>query len=181
MRPVECGRFRSVCTAGDARDAMRAGEDLMTRGLVLVAVGGLVVGGLGVSAQSPTDWPAVAGDVGAMKFTPAGEITPANVARLAQAWTFDGAGAAPIVVNNVMYFVSAGSVTAIKADAGTPLWTFPLSRATPGGAIRRGMTYWPGVAPYAPRVLVTMSAGKLVQLDARTGELVPAAGVIDLE
>ena len=55
-----------------------------------------------------------------------------------------------------------------------------MSEATPGGAIRRGMTYWPGTPPHAPRVLVTMSGGKLVQLDAKTGKLIPQVGVIDL-
>ena len=32
-----------------------------------------------IAAQSPTDWPAVAGDVGAMKYSPIDQITPANV------------------------------------------------------------------------------------------------------
>ena len=49
----------------------------------------------------------------------------------------------------------------------------PLIEVTAGGAIRRGMTYWPGAANHPPRVLVTMSSGKLVQLDAKTGKLVP--------
>lgn len=153
----------------------------MTRGRMLVIAAGLLVAGVRIAAQSPTDWPAVAGDLGARKFSPAADITPANVTRLATAWTFDGAGTAPIVINDVMYFVSGANVVALKADAGTEIWRFPLSRATSGGAIRRGMTYWPGVAPYAPRVLITMSAGKLVQLDAMTGTLVPNVGVIDLE
>jgi quinoprotein glucose dehydrogenase len=43
------------------------------------------------------------------------------------------------------------------------------------------MTYWPGAAGHAPRVLVTISAGTLVQLDAKTGTLVPDVGVVDLE
>ena len=76
-----------------------------------------------------------------------------------------------------MYFVAGGNVVALKADTGTEVWKFPLSKATPGGAIRRGMTYWPGTPTHAPRVLVTMSGGKLVQLDAKTGTLVPDVGV----
>ena len=76
-----------------------------------------------------------------------------------------------------MCLVAAGTVT-LNADSGTQAWTFPLSQATPGGAIRRGMSYWPG-APPVPRVLVTMSGGKLVQLDAGTGTR-PQVGVVDL-
>ena len=115
-----------------------------------------------------------------MKYSPADQITPANVSTLTQAWTYPTGGAAPIVINNVMYFAAGPNVVALNADAGTELWKFALADATPGGAIRRGMTYWPGTPPHAPRVLVTMSAGKLVQLDAKTGKLIPDAGVIDL-
>ena len=106
-----------------------------------------------------------------MKYSPANQITPANVATLTQAWTYASAGSAPIVINNIMYFVGGGNVIALNADTGTEAWKFALSEATPGGAIRRGMTYWPGTPPHAPRVLVTMSGGKLVQLDAKTGTL----------
>ena len=108
------------------------------------------------------------------------QITPANVSTLAQAWTYPSGGAAPIVIDNTMYFVAAGHVVALNATTGTEVWKFALSEAAPGGAIRRGMTYWPGAASQPPRVLVTMSGGKLVQLDAKTGTLVPQAGVIDL-
>ena len=48
-------------------------------------------------------------------------------------------------------------------------------------SVRRGMTYWPGDATHPPRVLVTISAGRLVQLDAKTGQPVPEVGVVDLE
>ena len=32
------------------------------------------------------------------------------------------------------------------------------------------MSYWPGTPPHAPRVLVTIGGGKLVQLDAKSGD-----------
>ena len=153
----------------------------MTRRSILYPFA-LVLAGLwaAVGAQTQTDWPAVAGDLGGMKYAPVDEITPANVSRLAEAWTYTPSGAAPLVINNVMYFVGGGNVIALHADSGTEAWKFALSQATTGGAIRRGMTYWPGGSGQAPRVLVTMSGGKLVQLDAKTGQLVPDVGVIDL-
>src|SRR4030095_12157337 len=83
-------------------------------------------------------------------------------------------------IDNVMYFVAGANVVALNADSGTEAWKFPLSQATTGGAIRRGMTYWPGTPPHAPRVLVTLSGGILVQLDAKAGKLLPDVGVIDL-
>jgi len=110
-------------------------------------------------AQSAIDWSAAAGDLGATKYAPVDQITPANVTKLTQAWTYQPAGPSPIVISNIMYFVAAGTVVALNADSGTEAWTFKLSDATPGGVIRRGMTYWAGTAQHAPRVLVTISSG----------------------
>jgi len=59
----------------------------MARVSVFVAAGLFALTGLPVQAQSPTDWPAAAGDVGATKYAPVDQITPANVAKLAQAGT----------------------------------------------------------------------------------------------
>jgi quinoprotein glucose dehydrogenase len=150
----------------------------------LVAVGGgaglLWLAALALHAQSPTDWPAAAGDIGAMKYSPADQITPANVGRLTQAWTYQPGGPAPIVVNNLLYTVAGANVVALNAETGVEAWKFKLSDATTGGAIRRGMTYWPGDAQNDPRVLVTISSGKLVQLEAKTGKLVAGVGVVDL-
>ena len=154
----------------------------MTRAPHAAAVGFVLVAALSTRAQqTPVDWPAVAGDAGAMKYSPADQITPANVSALKEAWTRQPGGPAPIVVDGVMYFASAGTVVALNAETGAELWTFALADATPGGAIRRGMTWWPGDPRHAARVLVTMSAGKLVQLDAKTGKLVADVGVVDLE
>jgi quinoprotein glucose dehydrogenase len=133
-----------------------------------------------LAAQGTTDWSSTAGDPGATKYTRAAEITPANVARLEEVWTYRPGGPSPIVVDNTMYFASGGNVVALKADSGSELWKFPLRQAAQGPAIRRGMTYWPGNAEHAPRVLVTIGSGTLVQLDAKSGQLVPGVGSIDL-
>jgi quinoprotein glucose dehydrogenase len=151
----------------------------MKRLLLGVATTGLMLSA-GLAAQSASDWSGTAGDAGAMKYAPASEITPANVSRLKEVWTYRPGGPAPIVINNTMYFASGGNVVALKADSGTELWKFPLRQAAQGAAIRRGMTYWPGTPEHAPRVLVTIGSGTLVQLDAKTGQLVPGVGTIDL-
>src|SRR5690349_16017642 len=116
----------------------------MTRLATLFLLGflGVVV----VSAQTPTpDWPAVGGDIGGMKYSPLDEITPANVTKLTQAWSYNGGGV-PIIIDNVMYFASGGSIVAVKADSGTEVWKFQLNQAAPGAPVRRGLTYWPGDA-----------------------------------
>ena len=134
----------------------------------------------GLAAQSASDWPSTAGDPGAMKYSSVSDITPANVTRLKEAWTYRPGGPSPIVVNNILYFVSGPNVVALNADSGTEAWRFAIRDAAQGGAIRRGMTYWAGDAEHAPRVLVTLGVGTLVQLDAKTGRPVPSVGTIDL-
>jgi quinoprotein glucose dehydrogenase len=150
--------------------------------LVPVSVLFFTLGALAIAdAQSTTDWPAVAGDVGASKYSPADQITPANVNKLAQSWTYGPGGPNPIVINNTMYFVAGGrTVVALKADAGTEIWKYSLAEASPGVSQRRGLTYWPGDAQHPARILVTMAQGTLVQLDAKTGQLAPKVGVVDL-
>ena len=132
-------------------------------------------------AQTRDDWRSIGGDAGGTKYSPLADITPANVARLAVAWSYQPGGPMPIVVGNTMYFVGAGNAVALQADSGVELWKSPLAKATPGQSVRRGLTYWPGDATHPPRLLVTISSGRLVQLDAKTGELVPKVGVVDLE
>ena len=46
---------------------------------------------------------------------------------------------------------------------------------------RNGLTYWTGPAPAAPRIIVGVTSGWLLQLDAKTGKPIPGpAHVIDL-
>jgi len=152
---------------------MRPGSILAVMMWLALAVAG--------SAQQATDWASVGGDPGGMKFAPLDQITPSNVSGLKQAWTHEPGGAWPLVIDNTMYFTAGGEVVALEADTGAERWTFRLADAAAGNPIRRGMSYWPGTDEHPARVLVTIGSGKLVQLDARTGQLVPEVGVVDLE
>ena len=60
----------------------RKGAAMLNRRLALLgAAAAIALRVLALDAQSPAaDWPAVAGDVGGMKYPPANQITPANVA-----------------------------------------------------------------------------------------------------
>ena len=161
------------------------------RSVRLLTVCALMLGG-SVAAQHANDWFTVGNDPGGMKFSPLTQITPANVTRLAKAWSYDlGAPATgytitPIVVSNVMYLPVRGSViTALQADTGTELWktdlkTIPDLGANPSAG-GRGLSYWPGDAQNAPRIVIATTNGFIVQLDAKTGmPVVGPAGVINL-
>jgi quinoprotein glucose dehydrogenase len=143
-------------------------------------------------SPSPADWPTVGNDPGSMKYSPLKQITPANVARLTTAWTYDmgvpasGYTITPIVIRNVMYLPVQGTViVALQADTGKEIWKCDLKdipnlgpNPSAGG---RGISYWPGTGRTAPRIVIDTTNGFIVQLDAKTGTLVPGpAGVINL-
>src|SRR6185503_11441533 len=147
---------------------------------------------VGLAAQTAGDWPTVGNDPGGMKYSPLTQISPANVARLTKAWTYDtGAPATgytitPIVIGNVMYLpVQGTTIVALKADSGAELWKLDLKSipniGTNPSAGGRGISYWSGNGQAAPRIVIATASGFLVQLDAKTGAPIPGpAGAVNL-
>ena len=142
---------------------------------------------LGLS-QSPAPlsqgWPVTGGDPGATRHSALTQITKDSVARLEQAWSFDtGANnlqVTPIVAGGVMYLTAASAVFAIEPESGKELWRF----AAPAKVSRRGVAYWPGDGTRQPRLFSGIEGGRLVALDARTGEPLSEfgqAGYVDLK
>lgn len=151
-------------------------------------------------AASPTDWVEYGRDAGGMRYSPLTQITPANVSQLKVAWTYGmnpqpvpgqprgavagvsgGRGrvptstASPIMVDGVLYLPTPyGRVVAINADTGKQIWAYAL----PSGDQPpfRGVSYWPGDARHAPRIIFGTIGGRLIALDARTGEAVNSFG-----
>jgi quinoprotein glucose dehydrogenase len=108
----------------------------------------------------------------------------------------------PIVVNGVMYITTAKvKVVALDAATGRELWKFdPLASPKPdklypaGGGVNRGVAYWEGpnteprlsatgaasrlsqVANKLARILLATADGRLISLDARTGNPDPRFG-----
>jgi glucose dehydrogenase len=142
--------------------------------------------------SSSNDWPTVGNDPGGMKYSALTQITPENVSQLTTAWTYDmgvpalGYTVTPIVVNNVMYFpVQGTTIVALQADSGKELWKYDL-KSLPGigpnpSAGGRGISWWPGTARLAPRIVIDTTNGFIVQLDAKTGTPIQGpAGMINL-
>jgi quinoprotein glucose dehydrogenase len=151
-------------------------------------------------AASP-EWPTYGHDAGGMRYSPLTTITPANVARLAVAWTYHlkpegdagpagrgGSGfaaseATPLIVNGTMFLASPyGRVVALDAVTGQERWVYVLPNGL-GNPATRGVEYFPGDADTAPQIVVGTSAGRLITLDAKTGALNPRFGkdgVVDL-
>ena len=154
--------------------------------------------GAALHAQTPAgDWAYVGYDAGGSKYSPLTQITPANVASLATAWTYDLGSRSdfsmtPLAVNNVLYFPFGSNIIALKADAGTELWKFDMKTVTELGGITpsaggRGISYWPGSGQQGPRIIVGVAQGYILQLNAKTGQPIPGpervinlgAGIMD--
>ena len=143
------------------------------------------LGGAALAAPSAGDWPYYGRDPSGGRFSPLTQITPGNVGKLAVAWTYHmnpapGAGGrvatsttTPLVVKNVLYLGTPyGRVVALDATSGKQIWAYQL----PGSDQPpfRGVSYWPGDGKLGPRIVFGSAQGRLIALDAKTGE--PAKG-----
>jgi glucose dehydrogenase len=122
------------------------------------------------------DWPMFGRDAGAQRSSPLTQINRDNVATLRQAWTFDASAnnlqVTPIVVNGIMYLTGGTTVFALEPETGKEIWRFDQKSRV----ARRGVAYWPGDGKLQPRVFAGVADGRLVALDARTGEPVTGFG-----
>ncbi|HEY4172478.1 MAG TPA: PQQ-binding-like beta-propeller repeat protein, partial [Rhodopila sp.] len=161
------------------------------------------------AAPKPGDWPTYGRDPGGMRYSPLTEITPANVGKLQVAWTyhmrpanavaaaaampetmggshrtgFAVSEASPLVVDGVMYLPTPyGRVVALDADTGRELWVYAMpGRDQPS---TRGVEYWPGTNGAAPEIIFGTRSGKLIALDAKSGQPVigfGTNGIVDMK
>jgi quinoprotein glucose dehydrogenase len=129
-------------------------------------------------AAAPADWTAYSHDAGGGRFSPLRQITPQNVGQLQPAWTYHmnpGATAAapatatPLVADGRLYLGTPyGRVVALDATTGAQLWAYQLPAGDQPSV--RGIGYWPGDKNHGPRIVFGSIAGKLIALDAKTGE-----------
>ena len=134
-------------------------------------------------AANGQDWPSHHHDPAGQRYSLLKQITPANVATLKEAWSFDTGTAplqtTPIVADGVMYLTSGRSVFAIDPETGTEIWHYTADVPV----TRRGVAYWPGDGTIAARIF-TGAGDRLIALDAKTGKLAPGfgeGGSIDLK
>jgi alcohol dehydrogenase (cytochrome c) len=118
------------------------------------------------------DWPMVRRTYDGWGYSPLGEITPANVARLQPVWEFStgvlsGHEAPPIVNNGVMFVATPFSqVIALDAKSGTLLWRYKRTQREDAVVLHQTSR---GVALYGDKVFFAAPEAVLVALDARTG------------
>lgn len=133
----------------------------------------------------PQNWLAHGRTYDEGRFSPLTEVNADNVSELGLAWYFDtgakrGLEASPIVIDGVMYTTGIWSIVyAHNAKTGELIWTHDPKVPKSWGSnaccdvVNRGVAVWKG------RVYVGTLDGRLVALDAVTGEVEWDVNTID--
>jgi quinoprotein glucose dehydrogenase len=176
-------------------------------GLGILAYFGLPAGQAGtragVAPGQATDWTAIGASERGTRYSVLDQITPENVRQLKpiwtyrtgdlpraadaqSAWTFE---ATPLKIDDTLYLCTAHSaVHAIDAETGHRRWVYDPNSQPGWTPIRacRGVAYYRATQPVVDcpeRIIAPIGDGRLVALDAHTGQLCPSfgqAGQIDL-
>jgi quinohemoprotein ethanol dehydrogenase len=138
------------------------------------------VDGASIKANTATsnDWPTIGLDYAETRFSKLHQITSDNVKGLGLVWSSSldssrGVEATPVVVDGIMYQTASWSVVyAIDARTGRKIWTYD-----PGVDHEQGYkgccdVVNRGVALYKGKVFVGAYDGRLIALDAATGQKV---------
>jgi glucose dehydrogenase len=146
------------------------------------------------TAGAQNDWPSYGHDPGANRYSTLSQITPANVSKLTQAWTFSArpspdakknnyvSKTTPLLINGVMYFTTPfQSLVAVEPETGKTLWSFD-HKYNPRAS--RGISYWAGDKTHPPTIFFGTEDGLLIAINAKTGKKVPGfanEGELDLK
>ncbi len=194
------------------RLAMRAGRPLPGGRILWPALGLLIVGSIGfffwmdrspeptggiasnAAPANPLDgeWRYYGNDQGGSRFSPLGQITPANVAGLQRIWSYHtgpvpgGASASfettPLKIGDRLYFCTGyNDIVALDAETGKQIWRHSSHVDTAGvfGLTCRGVAYYKvpdATGPCAERIYTATLDARLLAVDANDGKLCAGFG-----
>jgi quinohemoprotein ethanol dehydrogenase len=156
--------------------AFLAAAVLLVTGTMAPANGPARVDHARMLAAEPGEWMGPGRTYDEQRFSPLAQIDPTNVGRLGLAWYADiaterGMEASPLAIDGVLYNVQPWNVvTAYDGATGRVLWSFdpqvPLrfGRLACCDIVSRGLAAWQG------KIYVATLDGRLIALDAATGE-----------
>ncbi len=154
----------------------------------------------GLPSTQNGEWPSYAGDIKGTRYSPLAQIDASNFNRLQVAWRFktDNFGpypewkleGTPIMIKGVLY-TTAGtrrSVIALDAKTGELIWSHSLREGKRAAVAARqlsghGVSYWTD-GRGDERILYVTTGYRLVELNAKTGEMIPSFGdhgIVDLK
>ena len=135
--------------------------------------------------REPGQWMGVGRTWSEQRFSPLKLINDTNAQRLGLEWmaplsTYRGVESTPLVIDGVMYNISAWDITtAYDATNGKVLWTYDpkisseWARKACCGPVSRGLAAWEG------KLYVAALDGRLIALDAKTGKPVWTTQTLD--
>lgn len=171
IRIGTAGALVAIAMAGPV-DAQSPSEDEIRNAAGAVNGAAIVANG-----EDGKNWLSYGLDYREQRFSPLTAINTGNIGELGLAWHYDlnslrGVEATPLVVDGVMYVTSSWSVVhALDARSGEEIWTYdpevPRGYAYKGccDVVNRGVALWEG------KVFVGSYDGRLIALDAATGEV----------
>ncbi|MDP3166580.1 MAG: PQQ-dependent dehydrogenase, methanol/ethanol family [Hydrogenophaga sp.] len=124
------------------------------------------------------DWPSYGLDYAETRFSRLNQISTANVKDLGLVWSYNlestrGVEATPLVVDGIMYVSASWSIVhAIDVRSGKKIWTFDPQVPREAGYKGCCDVVSRGVALYQGKVFVAAYDGRLIALDAATGNKV---------
>jgi len=137
------------------------------------------------ACAADVNWANVGNDKGGMRYSTLDQINRETVTNLKVAWTWHTGDAGdgttiectPLVIDGVMYITTVRTkVVALDAATGSKIWEFdPYAGPTKNwirasGGVNRGLAYWSdGKQTGQRRIIVGLSDGRLISLDAQTG------------
>lgn len=129
------------------------------------------------AAKTP-DWPSYGLDYAETRFSKLDQINAGNVKDLGLAWSYNlestrGVEATPLVVDGIMYVTASWSVVhAVDVRTGKKIWSFDPKVDKSKGFKGCCDVVNRGVALYQGKVFVGAYDGRLIALDAATGQTV---------
>jgi quinoprotein glucose dehydrogenase len=170
-------------------------------GLTVLAACSRGAGRARLTPEPDRDWPFYGADQGGQRYSPARQITPANVQGLRVAWTFSTGDLAskgawihhssfedtPLMVAGRVFVCSPyNEVFALDPGTGRKLWGYDPgidpSVRYPNETNCRGLAYWRDPqapapdAPCAERIFMNTNDRRLIALDAASGRLCAGFG-----
>jgi quinohemoprotein ethanol dehydrogenase len=130
------------------------------------------------NARSTVDWPSYGLDYSETRFSRLNQINASNVKELGLMWSYNmestrGVEATPIVIDGIMYVSAAWSVVhAVDVRSGKRIWTYDPKVPPEWGSKGCCDVVNRGVAVYEGKVFVGAFDGRLIALDAATGQKV---------
>jgi quinohemoprotein ethanol dehydrogenase len=184
---ARCPRYDFIChllggagalLLGLAASAQNVLAEDLTPARITADISAVDTAMIKANAATSKDWPTVGLDYAETRFSKLNQINADNVKELGLVWSYSldserGIEATPVVIDGIMYQTGPWSmVYAIDARTGKKIWTYD-----PG--VKREQGYKGccdvvnrGVAVYKGKVFVGAYDGRLIALDAATGQKV---------